>query len=200
MRPSQVLRPDVQAERDEFEQWLEGVDMSRVKALDESGIVQGMRLAYGYAKRGERLVCHAPLRKGRRVSLIGWLGSDGSGCVAYQVGTIKRYQFRGFVLKHLLPTLKRGDIVLWDNARIHEAADVVDQIEARGAEVKALPRYSPEYNPIEMLWSKLKHWIKKAKVDTADALEKALESSVERVVATDAQGWFEHCGFRHQPV
>ena len=199
MRPSQVLRPDVQAERAEFEQWLGTVEMSRIKALDESGIVQGMRLAYGYAKRGERLVCHAPLRKGRRVSLIGWLGSDGSGCVAYQVGTIKRYQFRGFVQRHLLPSLKRGDIVLWDNARIHEAPDVVEQIEALGAKVKALPRYSPEYNPIELLWSKLKHWIKKARADTLERLEHALESSVERVLASDAEGWFTHCGFCCQP-
>lgn len=198
MRPSQVLRPDVQAERKEFEQWLEEVDMSRVKALDESGIVQGMRLAYGYAPRGERLIDHAPLRRGKRVSLIGWLGSDGSGCVAYQVGTIKRYQFRGFVLEHLLPVLKAGDIVLWDNARIHEAADVVEQIEARGASVKALPRYSPDYNPIEMLWSKLKHWIKKARADTSAALEEALESAVDRVVQSDAEGWFRHCGFQHQ--
>lgn len=171
-----------------------------MKALNESGVVQGMSLRYGYAPKGERLVGHAPLRKGKRVSLIGWLVSDGSGHVAFHEGTIKRYQFRGFVQQHLLPSLKRGDIVLWDNARIHEAPDVVEQIRSRGADVKPLPRYSPEYNPIEMLWSKVKHWIRKAKADTLEALGQAIHASVACVSGQDARGWFEHVGFRHQPI
>lgn len=77
-----------------------------------------MRLAYGYARKGERLVCHASLRKGKRISLLGWPGNDGSGCVAFQAGTIKRIHFRGFVQRYLLPEVQVGDIILWDNARI----------------------------------------------------------------------------------
>jgi transposase len=88
--------------------------------------------------------------------------------------------------------------VLWDNARIHEAADLVEQIEARGATVKALPRYSPEFNPIELLWSKLKHFVKKACADTWEGLIKAVEEATDRVKATDAAGWFGHCGYHTQ--
>ena len=174
------------------------VDPRRIKAVDESGVVQGMRLAYGYARRGVRLVTHAPLRKGKRISLLGWLGFDGTGVVAMHEGTVKRYHFRGFIQGHLLPQLKKGDIVLWDNARIHEAPDLIEQIEALGATVRPLPRYSPEFNPIELLWSKLKHWIRKARADTEEALLVAVEEATERVSASDAQGWFSKCGFQYQ--
>ncbi len=196
--PDQAQRPDVVAEREAFFQWLDTVDATKVKVVDESGVVQGMRLAYGYAKRGQRLIEHAPLRRGRRLSLLGWLGFDGSGTVAMHEGTVKRWHFRGFIQQHLLPVLKPGDLVIWDNARIHEAADLVEQIEALGASVKPLPRYSPELNPIEHQWSKLKHWIKKACADTAEALVEAVESATLRVCASDAEGWFAHCGYHPQ--
>ena len=194
----QAQRADVQAERAAFERWLESVDPACVKPVDESGVVQGMRLAYGYAKRGRRLVTHAPLRKGKRISLLGWLGFDGAGAVAMHKGTVKRYHFRGFIQQHLLAYLKPGDIVLWDNARIHEAPDLVEQIEGLGAVVKPLPRYSPDFNPIELLWSKLKHWIKKARADTEEALLVAVEEATERVSSSDARGWFLKCGFQYQ--
>lgn len=196
--PDQAQREDVVAEREAFIEWLKGVDATKVKAVDESGVVQGMRLPYGYAPCGERLVCHAPLRKGKRLSLLGWLAFDGSGTVALHEGTVKRWHFRGFIQQHLLPQLKPGDIVLWDNARIHQALDLVEQIEALGASVKPLPRYSPELNPIELMWSKLKHLVKKACADTAEALMGAVEAATERVCACDAEGWFAHCGFYPQ--
>ncbi|ARA92177.1 hypothetical protein AWN76_002635 [Rhodothermaceae bacterium RA] len=198
MQAAQQQRPDVVAERAAFRDWLGTVDATRIKAVDESGVIQGMRLAYGYAPRGERLVCQAPLRQGKRVSLLGWLGFDGAGTVAMHTGTVRRWHFRGFIQQHLLPVLKPGDIVLWDNARIHEAPDLVEQIEARGACVRPLPRYSPEFNPIELLWSKLKHLIKKACADTAEALLEAVEYATEQVTAADAAGWFQHCGFLPQ--
>jgi transposase len=196
--PDQAQRPDVVAEREAFFQWLDGVDATKVKVVDESGVVQGMRLAYGYAKRGQRLIEHAPLRRGRRLSLLGWLGFDGSGTVAMHEGTVKQWHFRGFIHAHLLPSLQPGDIVIWDNARIDGVPDLVEQIEARGAQVVPLPRYSPELNPIEHLWSKLKHWIKKACADTAEALIEAVESATLRVCASDAEGWFSHCGYHPQ--
>jgi hypothetical protein len=87
MRATQAQREDVVAERAAFLGWLDAVDAVKVKAVDESGVVQGMRLAYGYAPRGERLVSSAPLRQGKRLSLLGWLGFDGTGAVTMQAGT-----------------------------------------------------------------------------------------------------------------
>ena len=198
MSAAQQRRPDVAQERAAFLAWLPSVDATKVKAVDESGVIQGMRPAYGYASRGERLVCHAPLRRGKRLSLVAWLGFDGAGTVATHTGTVRRWHFRGFVRAHLLPALRPGEVVLWDNARIHEAPDLVEQIEARGASVRPLPRYSPELNPIEMLWSKLKHLVRKAGADTAAALAEAVEAATEQVRASDAAGWFAHCGFLPQ--
>lgn len=198
MRAPQQDRPDVVEERKAFLEWLDTVDARRLKAVDESGVIQGMRLAYGYAPCGERLVASAPLRQGKRVSLLGWIGFDGTGTVAMHEGSVKRWHFRGFIRQHVLPVLQPGDIVLWDNARIHEAPDLIEQIEARGACVRALPRYSPEFNPIELLWSKLKHLIKKACADTAEALKEAVEAATVQITAQDAQGWFRHCGFMPQ--
>ncbi len=198
MMPQQALREDVGAEREAFDAWLETVDPSKVKVLDESGVVQGMRLAYGYAKRGERLVEHAPYRQGKRLSLVGWLGFDGEGIVAMEVGTVKGWTFRGFVREHLVPHLAAGDIVVWDNARIHGVEEIEAMIEACGAKVKRQPRYSPEYNPIEHLWSKLKQRVRKARADTAEQLQQAVAEAVSSVTASDARGWFEHCGYLHQ--
>ena len=188
MMSDQLKREDVARERAAFLQWLPSVDASRVKAIDESGLIQGMRLAYGYSRRGERLVEHAPYRRGRRLSLLGCLSLDGSRAVVMHEGTIKRWHFRGFVLEHVLPQVGPGDVVIWDNARIHEAPDLVDRIEARGGAVRPLPRYSPDFSPIEPLWSKLKHLVRKAHADTAEALKQAVEGAVSCVSASDAQG------------
>lgn len=195
MRPQQQQRDDVQAERAAFADWMRTVDPARVKVLDESGLVRGMRLGYGYSERGERCFDTAPLSRGKRLSLVGWIGLDGSGCVATQASTINQPLFRGFVLKHLLPTLRPGDFVVWDNHRIHDAEGLREQIEAGGARVVPLPRYSPDLSPIEPMWSKLKHVVRKLRADTTEALEQAVEVAVSLVTGEDARGWFEHCGF-----
>ena len=200
MRAAQALREDVKAEREAFLAWLAQVDPTRLVMVDESGICIGMRLGYGYAPRGQRAVDTAPAGRGRRLSLIGWLDWFGNGTVVHLSGTVNKAIFRRFVVEHLLEELEAGDIVVWDNAKIHEDAELVALIEAKGAELKRLPRYSPEFNAIEMLWSKLKHYIKKARADTQEALKGALEQAARLVQRSDAQGWFEHCGYRLQPT
>jgi transposase len=199
MRPSQQDRPEVQAERAAFASWAQGVDPARVKVLDESGVVQGMRLGYGYAPRGQRCYDARPLRCGRRLNLIGWIGSDGAGVVALHRGRMDRPHFRGFVQAHLVPHLQAGDVVVWDNARLHAAEDVVAAIEARGARVKPLPRYSPDLSPMEPGWGKVKQVVRKARADTEAALEAAVAAGVSSVSASDAAGWFRHCGFIGPP-
>ncbi len=195
MMPSQQNRPDVKQEREDFQQWIEQVDPARVKVIDESGLVRGLRLSYGYAPRGQRVYDTAPLVHRKRLNLVGWMGLDGSGVVATHVGSVSGYVFRGFVREHLVPFLKPGDIVVWDNHRIHGVEEIDQMIAACGATVKRLPRYSPDLNPIEMLWSKLKHYVKKARADTLDALEEAVTGAVSLVTASDARGWYAHCGF-----
>jgi len=171
------------------------VDPARVKVLDESGIVRGLRLAYGYAPRGERVYDRAPYGKGKRLNLLGWMGLDGRGCLAAYVGNVNTEVFTCFVKKRLVPKLKPGDIVVWDNASFHKGDELKEMIEKRGASIKPLPRYSPDYNPIEMLWSKLKHYVKKARADTFKDLEPAVKTALGTIKLSDVKGWYEHCGF-----
>ena len=113
MKPQEQQRDEVQAERTAFIGWMRTVDPARVRVVDESGLVRGMRLGYGYSERGERCYDAAPLSRGKRLSLVGWIGLDGSGCVATQASTINQPLFRGFILEHLVPTLEPGDVVVW---------------------------------------------------------------------------------------
>jgi transposase len=195
----QRLRDDVAAERAAFAAWQRAVDGRRVVCVDESGVLAGMRVAYGYAPRGERCVEHAPYRKGRRTSLIGWVraGRPGaSGKVVAVAGPVDRALFTRFVRDHLAPSLDPGDMVVWDNHAIHGSTEARELIEGRGATLHPQPRYTPEVNAAEPLWSKVKGLVRRARADTAEALEAALRSAVGSVTASDTAGWMRHCGYR----
>jgi transposase len=193
MRPLQQHRPDVQAERQAFAEHMKAFDATRLVFVDESGVVRGMRLSYGYARRGERCIENAPFRVGKRSSLIGWMTASGGEIVHFE-GSVTAEVFAHFVRCHLVPSLEPRDVVVWDNARIHNE-EAVRLVEAAGASVVPLPRYSPEYNAIEHLWSKLKHYVRKLRADTAEALRAALEAAVVYLRAADARAWIEHCGY-----
>ena len=193
MRPAQQSRPDVQAERSAFAERMKSFDAARLVFVDESGVVRGMRLAYGYALRGERCIENAPFRVGKRTSLLGWMAATGGEIVHFE-GSVTAEVFEHFVRCHLVPSLERGDIVVWDNARIHSETAVA-LVEEAGAHVVPLPRYSPEYNAIEHLWSKLKHYVRKLRADTAEALRAALEAAAAYLSAADSRAWIEHCGY-----
>lgn len=198
MKPEQQHRADVQAERATFTERLSQIDPARIKVVDESRVEVGMRLNYGYSLRGRRCFDSAPLRSGIVRSLIGWIDLEGAGVVATQAGTVRGWTFRGFVRAHLVPHLRVGDVVIWDNARIHGVEGVREMIEACGAAVLPLPRYSPDLSPKELSWSKIKQVVKRLRAATAEALEAAVEVGVASVRATDAEGWFRHCGYLHQ--
>ena len=198
MSAAEAERPDVVEKRVAFRKWAETVDPRRLVMVDESGITVGMRLRYGYARRGQRCIDRAPARHGRRLSLIGWIDSEGRGEVLHKWGTVKRPDFEAFCAQALVPALEKGDVVVWDNAKVHENVALRAAIEARGAQVKPLPPYSPDFNPIELLWSKLKHYVRKARADTDAALIAALYGAGARVQASDMAGWFAHCGYPPQ--
>ena len=164
--------------------------------VDESGIVAGSRVAYGYATRGERCEEHAPYRKGRRTSLLGWVGLGRGGVVAVEGGDV----FERFVRDHLAPRLERGVIVVWDNHSVHKRPELRALIEARGAGLVWQPRYSPEFNAVEELWSKVKHLVRRSRADTAAALTEALRSAVDALTHEDSLGWLRHAGYRISPA
>jgi hypothetical protein len=183
-------------ERNAFEDWLSGVDPARVKVVDETGIVRGMRLAYGYAPRGERVYDRAPVGRGKRLNILGWMGLDGDGCLAAWSDNVNTKVFSRFIEKHMLPKLKRGDVVVWDNASFHGDEKLERKLRRRGVKLVRLPRYSPDYNPIEKLWQKLKHYLKKARIDIFSELESGVMEAMKMINVSDIEGWYRSCGFR----
>lgn len=169
------------------------VDPDRLVFVDESGLAPGGRLAYGYAPRGERCYEAAPLRPKGRVSLLGALSRAG-GRILLRKGTVTAAVFEEFVQDHLVPQLEAGDIVIWDQARVHSAR-AEELVRGAGAEVKPQPRYSPEYNAAEPLWGKTKHYVKKARADTPLAMEEALVAAAAMITEEDVVGWIQHCGY-----
>jgi len=157
-----------------------------------------MRTPYGYALRGRRCTEAAPFRVGRRLGLLGWVGVRGGGVVPVE-GSMTAGVFERFVEHYLAPPLRPGNIVVWDNVRIH-SAEAVRRVEATGATVLAQPRYSPEVNAAEPLWSKVKGHVARALADTAEELEAALCAAAAAIRESDVRGWLRHCGYACQPT
>ena len=110
-------------------------------------------------------------------------------------GAVDGTVFKVYVEQVLGPTLKTGDVVVMDNLPAHKVAGVKELIEGRGAKLIYLPPYSPDLNPIEKCWSKIKTYLRKAKARTREELEKALREALLLVTAEDARGWFKSCGY-----
>jgi len=196
MRPAQQRRADVAEERAAFARMQPTIEAERVVFVDESGIEQGMRCRYGYAPRTARCVEHAPFRVGRRTSLLGWVGLRGGRVVPFS-GTVDGGVFARFVEHYLVPYVQVGDVVVWDNARIH-TPEAVALVEAVGARVVFQPRYSPEVNAVEQAWSKVKARVRRCRADSAEALSEALREAVESLTSEDVAGWMRQCGYTTQ--
>ena len=197
MIAQQRFRPDVVARREAFLAEVATIPAERLVFIDEAGVAIGERSAYGFAPIGERCVEVAPFRVGKRINLVGWLRASG-GSVRPMEGSVKAPEFEAFVAESLVPGLKPGDVVVWDNAKIHSPA-AVRLVEATGARVLAQPQYSPDLNAIEPFWSKVKAAVRQKLADTRDALVDALYEAVPTVTCSDAVGWIEHCGYSFQP-
>jgi transposase len=103
--------------------------------------------------------------------------------------------FCAYVSEVLSPTLSPGDIVVMDNLSAHKAQKVRELIEARGARLVYLPPYSPDFNPIERCWSKIKTYLRAAKARTSERLDEAIKKAFETITESDARAWFKHCGY-----
>lgn len=120
---------------------------------------------------------------------------DGTSACLTIEGATNAEVFRAYVREVLRPTLRRGDIVILDNLGAHKDARALELIGEAGAEVRFLPAYSPDLNPIEMMWSKVKSLLRKAQARTSADLLKAIASALAAVCAQDALGWFAACGY-----
>jgi transposase len=167
----------------------------RLKFVDECGVHVAMTRVYGRAPRGERVVDTVPDCRGENLSVLGSIDLAGNTTALAVDGAVDREVFDWYVCEILAPTLKAGDVVVWDNLSVHKSARARAAIEARGADVLDLAPYSPDLNPIEQMWSKIKALVRSAKARTRDELHRALTDAFAAVTAKDARGWFAHCGY-----
>lgn len=171
------------------------IKLSHLVFIDESGVKTNMTPTHGRSFDGERLVDHAPHGHYRLTSIIGAIRLGGVGACMTLDATVDGDCFEAYVEKCLAPSLGQGDVVIMDNLSSHKRPSIEKLVRARGASVMPLPPYSPDLNPIEKMWSKVKQFLRKAKSRTDDALMKSIASALQSVTADDARGWFSSCGY-----
>ena len=149
----------------------------------------------GRSKRGERLVDKTPHGHWKTTTLIAALGIDGMRCSTVVDGAVNGDVFEAFIAQVLTPELRPGDVVVMDNLSSHKRARTRELIESAGAELVFLPPYSPDLNPIEMIFSKVKQRLRTLGMRTKEALWRAMQSVLDTVTPTDAANCYRHCGY-----
>ena len=163
--------------------------------LDESSINIGMTRLYGRAFGEERVIDYIPDVRFDRLSILSSMRLDGTMVPLTYTGTLNGELFLAYIKEFLTPTLKVGDIVIMDNASPHKVKGVVEAIEEKGAYVLWLPTYSPDLNPVEQLWSKVKAYLRKVKARTLDSIYVALKDALDSISLADIAAWFLNANY-----
>lgn len=187
--------PILRLRRDEFLARQAQLDPSKLVFLDEAGSHIGMTRTYGRAFFGQRVAEAVPRNRGTVTTILGALTLAGLVAVMTIEGGTDTAVFETFIQRVLVPKLKPGDIVVLDNLGAHKPPSIRRFIEAAGARLLFLPPYTPELNPIEECWSKLKSLLRTAKPRTREQLDGAIADSMDRITRSDALGWFRHAGY-----
>jgi len=198
LRATEQDRPDVKAQRKAWWKRASEVDVGRFVFLDESGAKTNMTRRYGRSFDGQRLVDATPHGHWCTTTMLSSIRLDGTTAAMVIEGATDAAVFQAYVRQVLIPTIRPGDIVVMDNLSSHKSVVIADAIEAAGAEVWFLPPYSPDFNPIEKMWSKIKAFLRAIKARMYEALLKAIAAAFKTVTVSDAIGWFESCGYRHE--
>jgi transposase len=163
--------------------------------VDEMGSNTSLSPLYGWSRVGERLRAQAPKNWGKNVTLLSSMSMRGMGPSVVVEGATTRAVFEAYVEQALAPSLREGQVVM-DNLSAHKGGRVKELVEGRGCELLYLPPYSPDLNPIEEAFSKVKRLMRRAESRTREALVEAMGKALGAVSARDARGFFEHSGYR----
>ena len=168
--------------------------------VDETGSHLGYTPTHAWAPVGQRAYATAPANRGENKTVVAALTLEGAGPLLRFDGAMTTARFEGYVRHVLAPTLREGQVVIADNLRAHLGPAVRAAIEQRGARFLPLPAYSPDFNPIEEAFSKVKQFLRRAEARTDDALRAATWDAFATITSADSAGWFTHCGYppRHQ--
>lgn len=172
------------------------LDPKRMVFVDECGAHTSLAPIYAWAPRGERAYSKVPRNRGKNTTLLASMTLEGMGPCLAVVGSTTREVFEAYVERVLLPALKPGQVVVMDNLSAHKGSKIRKLIEAQGCEMLFLPPYSPDLNPIEEAFAKVKALLRRAGARTRQTLIEAIGQVLEMVTVRDARRFFEHCGYR----
>jgi len=173
------------------------LDAARLVFVDEMGANVSLSPLYAWSRRGERARAKAPRNWGKNVTLLASITSSGGvgPCLAVE-GPTTREVFEAYLERVLAPVLRPGQIVVLDNLSAHKGGRVKEVVEAAGCRLAYLPPYSPDLNPIEQAFSKVKGLLRRAEARTREALIEAMGRALDAVTIRDVLGFFAHCGYR----
>ncbi len=171
------------------------LDPRRLVFVDECGTHTSLAPIYGYSPKGERLSLSVPRNRGKNTTLLASMSVEGMGPSLAVEGSTTAEVFEAYLKHLLLPELEEGQVVVMDNLPAHKPDRVRKLIEERGCELLYLPSYSPDYNPIEEAFSKIKQILRRAGARTREALVEAMGEALSAVSSRDAWSFFKHAGY-----
>ena len=171
------------------------IDPRRLVFVDESGATTEITRRYGRAFGGQRVREGTPAGHWRTLTMLGAMSAEGLIATMTIEAPTDREVFLAYLEEVLCPRLRPGQIVVMDNLSSHKVAGVRELIHAAGAELLYLPPYSPDFNPIEKCWSKLKQRLRSLKARTLDTLQTAIAQAIPDISPQNAHAWFNHCGY-----
>lgn len=197
LRADEQDRPDVVRRRMNFAIARRFTDLDQFVFLDESSAKTNMTRLYGRAPVGKRCYYAAPHGHWKTTTMLSAIRSTGviqNASIVFD-GPTDALVFRGYVEDCLAPSLRAGDIVVMDNLSSHKVTGVREAIDSAGASVWYLPPYSPDLNPIEKLWSKVKTWLRRVAARTVEGLIQAVGDALRAVDANECRAYFRSCGY-----
>lgn len=167
--------------------------------VDESGLNLSMSRSHAWVKRGAELVDRVPMNWGKNLTLIGAMRRSGWVVLTTMYATATKDRFVAWFRDLLLPKLRPGDVVVMDNLRAHHDERIRPLAAARSCEVRYLPPYSPDFNPIESAWALQKQFVRRCAPRDPSSLRRVARRARYRVTKRHCRNWFSHCGYTHQP-
>lgn len=169
---------------------------SKLKFLDECRVNRAMTRLYGRAAKGVRVVESVPRNYGQSTTIVSLLSLSGVEATMTLPGALDTAAFNAYAEQLLRESVKPGDIVVLDNLTAHRASQIEEIVKGCGGQVVWLSPYSPDYSPIEKMWSKLKSYLRQVKARTQEELDQAITEGLKLITANDCQGWFRSCGYQ----
>jgi len=190
------LRTRNNGKRGWFWRKMKKIAHERLKFIDESGITTILTRLFGRAAPGIRVREAVPKNYGQSTSVVSLIGLGGVETTMLVEGAVDTLAFDAFGENFVRPCLRTGDVLVLDNLGAHRASRIEQIAESCGAKVIWLPPYSPDFSPIEQMWSKLKTYLRKVKARTSEELDRAVAEGLQLITENDCRGWFKHCGYQ----